>query len=401
MIDRAERRKATLALTLMLALAGGCTGDSADGTVPPKGEEPRPVRLVAAEAGALPRTVTATGALAAEDQVVLNTKVAGRLAELPVDLGSVVHQGDVVAVLDLTDLGLRAEQAETALAQARARLGAPLDGSADVIPPARTALVRQAEAVLEQARLQHERFAALHQEGILSKAELDRAESELRVAEARTQEAFEEVRNRQAMIAQRRAEVGLARQALADATLRAPFDGVVRERHLSIGGYLDVGAPVATIVRVRPLRLRLPVPEREAAALRTGQTVHLAIEGHDTIAEGTLVRLSPAVDESTRTLLVEAEVANADGALRPGAFARAEIVVDPAEPAILVPASAVVTFAGVTKVLGVEDGRIVEHRIRTGRRVGDKVEVLEGVAAGDSVVAEPGTLTTGQAVAPM
>jgi multidrug efflux pump subunit AcrA (membrane-fusion protein) len=112
------------------------------------------------------------------------------------------------------------------------------------------------------------------------------------------------------------------------------------------------------------------------------------------------VRLSPAVDEHTRTLLVEAEVPNAEGALRPGAFATAEIVVEPDRPAVLVSSGAVVTFAGVAKVLGVADGRIVEKRVRLGRKADDRVEVLEGLAAGELVVAEPGNLTAGQPVVP-
>jgi RND family efflux transporter MFP subunit len=392
-------RAASGAVALLIALlTGGCDKDLADATGRPAEETPRSVRTVRAEGGRLPRTVVATGALAAEDQVVLNTKVAGRLAELPVDLGSVVRAGDVVAVLDLTDFRLRVEQARTALAQARARLGVPRDGSADVILPESTALVRQARAVLEQAQRQRERLASLQRDGILSKAELDQADADFRVAEARLQEALEEVRNRQALVAERRAALNLAEQSLADATMRAPFDGAVRERHLSIGGYLDVGAPVVTIVRIHPLRLRLAVPEREAASVRVGQPVRLRPEGHEAAVDGTVVRLSPAVDESTRTLLVEAEVPNTDGSLRPGAFATAEIVVDPEQPAILVPASALTTFAGVNKVLGVVDGKVVEKRIQVGRRVGDRVEVLAGLTAGEAIVAEPGNLAAGQPV---
>jgi RND family efflux transporter MFP subunit len=383
---------------LLAALGAGCDKDRADATARPGEETPRPVRIVRAEGGSLPRAVVATGALAAEDQVVLNTKVAGRLEQLPVDLGSAVRAGDVIAVLDLTDFRLRVEQARTALAQARARLGVPHDGSADATPPEGTALVRQARAVLEQAERQRERLATLQRDGILSKAELDQADADFRVAEARLQEAFEEVRNRQAVVAERRAALRLAEQSLADATLRAPFDGAVRERHLSIGGYLDVGAPVVTIVRIHPLRLRLAVPEREAASVRVKQPVRLRPEGREAAVEGTVVRLSPAVDESTRTLLVEAEVPNLDGTLRPGAFATAEIVVDPEQPAVLVPATAVTTFAGVNKVLGVVDGRVVEKRVQVGRRVGNRVEVLAGLAAGEAVVAAPGNLTAGQVV---
>jgi len=399
--ERAASWSAT-ALLVLSGLAVGCDRDAADATARPKGNEPRAVRVVRADSGTLQRTVSATGALAAVDQVVLNTKVAGRLAELPVDLGSPVRQGDVVAVLDLTDFTLRVEEAATALAQARARLGVPHDGSADQVDPGKTALVRQARAVLEQARRNHDRLTSLHDDGILSKSELDQADADFRVAEARVQEAFEEVRSRQALVAERRAALRLAEQELADATLRAPFDGVVRERHLSIGGYLQVGASVVTIVRVHPLRLRLAVPEREAGSVRAGQLVRMRPEtdgqNPKKIAEGTIVRLSPAVDEHTRTVLVEAEVPNEDGALRPGGFASAEIVVEAEQPAILVPTSAVTTFAGVTKVFGIADGRVIEKRVRVGRRAGERIEVTEGLGAGEEIIAEPGSLAAGQPV---
>jgi RND family efflux transporter MFP subunit len=114
---------------------------------------------------------------------------------------------------------------------------------------------------------------------------------------------------------------------------------------------------------------------------------------------GRIARLAPAIQEDTRTLLVEAEVPNERGQLRAGAFARAEIVTVAEEPAVLVPASAVVTFAGIEKVLTVRDGRAVETRVRTGRREGDLVEIVDGLTAGDAVVAEPGNLASGQPVA--
>jgi multidrug efflux pump subunit AcrA (membrane-fusion protein) len=100
----------------------------------------------------------------------------------------------------------------------------------------------------------------------------------------------------------------------------------------------------------------------------------------------------------SRTLIVEAEVANPNGRLRPGAFARAEIVVEAERSAVIVPAAAIVTFAGVERVFVVADGRAVERRIRTGRRAGDRVEVLEGLSTGDPVVVSPGNLAAGQPV---
>jgi RND family efflux transporter MFP subunit len=243
-------------------------------------------------------------------------------------------------------------------------------------------------------------MSELHRDGIVARSELDTAEADYRVAEARYNEALEEVRGRAALVAERRTQLRIAEQQLADATLRAPFDGAVRERHLSVGGYLDVGAPVLTIVKMHPLRLRLAVPERDAARVAVGQTVEVRVEGGPASARGTVARLSPAVDEATRTVMIEAEVPNEQDALRPGAFANAEIVVDANAPAVLVPSSSVVTFAGVSKVLGVADGRVVEKRVRVGRRAGDRVEILDGIAAGEPVILEPGNLTAGQAVAP-
>jgi hypothetical protein len=105
--------------------------------------------------------------------------------------------------------------------------------------------------------------------------------------------------------------------------------------------------------------------------------------------------LSPSIQEQNRTLVVEAEVANREGRLRPGTFARAEIVVEAGSAAVLVPATAIVTFAGIEKVFGVKDGLAVEKRIRTGRKAGDRVEILEGVVAGEPVVVEPGNLAGG------
>jgi RND family efflux transporter MFP subunit len=113
---------------------------------------------------------------------------------------------------------------------------------------------------------------------------------------------------------------------------------------------------------------------------------------------GRVARVSPAIDETSRTLMVEAEVPNAHAELRPGSFANAEVVTAAQERAVLVPASAIVTFAGVDKVLTVEKGRAVEKRITTGRRSGDRVEIVSGLSAGESVILQPGNLIEGETV---
>jgi RND family efflux transporter MFP subunit len=170
-------------------------------------------------------------------------------------------------------------------------------------------------------------------------------------------------------------------------------------KQASVGEYLAAGAPVATVVRLHPLRLRVNVPEREAAGVRAGQPVRLSVDGDPAVYQGRVVRLSPIVQEQNRTLSVEAEIPNERAALRPGAFARAEIVTEASQPVIRVPAAAIVTFAGIEKVLVVRQGKIAEVRVQTGRRGPEgPVEIVSGLRAGELVVRQPGNLTAGQAV---
>jgi RND family efflux transporter MFP subunit len=325
-------------------------------------------------------------------------KVAGRLAEISVDLGTRVKAGDVVARLDPTDFRLRVQQAEAALQQARARLGLPVDGESNRVDPEKTPLVRQARAMLDEALLTRDRRVKLWEQQLIARAELDAAEAAAKVAEGRYHDAVEEVTNRQAILAERRTELELARQQLVDTVLRAPIAGAMNARQAAVGEFLNAGAPVATLVRIHPLRLRLAVPEREAAAIRQGQRVRLALESDPTVYEGHVARLAPAISEQNRSLLIEAEIPNEQGRLRPGAFARGEIVVQPDRRLVTVPAEALASFAGVEKVLVVEGGRVVEKRVTTGRRQGDRLEILSGLVAGEQVIVRPGALTAGQPV---
>jgi membrane fusion protein, multidrug efflux system len=385
---------------LLAVLVSGCGQDSRATASPDKGSGPkaREVRVVPVTEARLARTVAVTGALAADEQIVLSLKVTGRLSELTVDLGSPVRASQVVARLDPADFKLRLEQADAALQQARVRLGLPPRGTDDRVDVEQTALVRQARAVLDEARLNRERMTRLAEQELIPRAQLDTAVAAEQVADGRYQDALEEVRNRQAILAQRRSELELARQSLTDTVLTAPVDGMIRERRASVGEYLAAGTPVATLVRMHPLRLVLAVPERAAAGIRVGQEVRVGVEGDPTTYRGRVARLSPTIQEQSRTLTVEAEVPNQQGRLRPGAFAKAEIVVAADQTAVFVPVSAIVVFAGIEKVLMVRDGRSVEVRVQTGRREGDRVEVVTGLATGDRVVADPGNLVGGQPV---
>ena len=387
-----------LALVLLALAAMGCGGaSSAAPRTGNKAEDAKPVSVVRIERKALTRSITVTGTLAAEEQVMLSLKVTGRLDELLVDLGSSVRKGQVLARLTPTDFEHRHRQAQAALQQARARLGLDPLGDGDTIDIEHTSLVRQARATLDEARRQRERISTFVQRGISARADLESADAQFQIAEARYQDALEEVRNRQAVLAQRRSEVDLARQQLDDTTLRSPIDGVIRDRLAFAGEYRAAGTAVFTVVRQHPLRLQLAVPERAASVLRVGQTVNVSVEGDPATYEGRIARLSPAITEGNRTLPIEAEIPNESGHLRPGTFAKAEIVTDSAQ-GLVIPQSALVVFAGVEKVLLVKDGKALERRIRTGQRMGEQIEVLEGLETGDVVVTAPGGLADGAAV---
>ena len=401
MINRMSALALTASALALALLLTGCQGGNPVNAEEPKSKTttpPREVRVKPVAERTVARTVSATGTLAADEQVVLGTKVAGRLAEITVDLGTRVRRGQGVGRLDQSDFKIRVDQAEAALQQARVRLGLAASGSDERIDPEKTAIVRQARALLDEARLNRDRSIKLVEMELIARAQFDSVEANLQVAEGRYQDALEEVRNRQAIIAQRRSELELARQQLADTVIYAPLDGAVSIKQASVGEYLTAGAPIATLVRTHPLRLRVPVPEREGAGVRAGHAVTLTVEGDPTVYRGRVVRLSPIVQEQNRSLLVEAEVPNERGFLRPGAFARVDILTEVSQPVVTVPASAIIVFAGVEKVLVVRQGRTAEVKVTTGRRLGEDVEIIDGLKRGDAVVARPGNLVGGQPV---
>jgi RND family efflux transporter MFP subunit len=391
---------AGLLFCVLLSVFGACKSSyqgSAQQARPGENKAARQVKTARVEETPFGETVTANGTLAAFDQSTASVKVAGRLNTISVDLGSVVRRGQVIAQLEPNDYKLRVQQSEAALGQARARLGLSPDGTDDKVSLEQTGTVRQAKAQLEEARLSRERAVRLVEQGIVAKADFDSADATYKVAQSRYQDALEEIRNRQALLAQRRSELALARQQLTDTTVHAPIDGIVQLKRASVGEYLAAGAPLVDIVRMNPLRLQAQVPERDAATVRFGQNVRVSVDGDTRVYIGQIRRLSPVIAQESRMLMVEADVPN-DGNLRPGSFAKAEIVTNDAKMAVTVPNNAIVTFAGIEKVIVIQNGKALEKPITTGRRSGEWTEILAGVNVGDQVIVDPGNLQSGMAV---
>lgn len=195
-------------------------------------------------------------------------------------------------------------------------------------------------------------------------------------------------REKIALIGVREVELAQAIERLRYAKVVAPFTGVVQQRHVAPGDYVPVGAPITTLVGTDPLRFRGTVSEHHAQELAVGQEVRLQIEGVNESCVVHVTRVSPTLDQASRSLMFEAELPNSDGQLRTGLFAEAELVVNPNAVALVVPAAAVVEFAGAEKVWKVIDGLASEQEVLTGPRRLDGVEILNGLSAGDIILAD-------------
>jgi RND family efflux transporter MFP subunit len=385
-----------LAGSLFLAGCGKTAATPSQGKQAAKGS-PRAVKTSVARDQVLERKIIALGSVVAYDQATLSTKVSGRIESMLVDVGSKVTSGQLLAKIEAKDYTMRLKQAEATLGQARAKLGLTLEGSDDVVEIEKISIVKQASAVLAEAKASHERITRLHDEGIMSQAEVDTTQAAYVVALNRYQDALEEARTRQALAAQRRAELNIARQQLEETSIKAPFDGAIQERFSTAGEYVTLGAPLLKLVQLTPLRLRVEVAEREAGRVRVGQEARVWVEGEAKPLIAPIHRINPALDERSRMLQVESDVPN-PGWLHPGAFARAEILTREDHASVVVPPSALSVFAGIEKMFLIKDGKASEQQVGVGDRGLDWLEIVSGIKAGDRVVLNPGNLQTGQAV---
>ncbi len=378
-------------LPIALVLAGlscSCSGPYSDANVAAKETAAAEVTIIPASRVNVPEVVSANGELFAEELANVTTKVPGRVEKLHVDLGSVVRAGDVLAELEKADYEFRIQQTEALVEQIRARLGI-LNKQDDNVDPRNVAIVKEADAALREAKFILETTTRLANEGVVSRIEYEKANVRAQGVEARYQAAVSEVMQLRSQLSERRAQLSLAKQQLQDSTIRAPFSGAITRRQASLGEFLPVNAPIVTLVRQNPLRVRLGVPERQAARVRQGQALEIRLEGVTERFAGRVVRLSPAIDVQNRSLLIEGEIPNPTGALRPGSFVEGFIIVNPDAQGIAVPAESVVSFAGVERVFLAQRDTLDDRVVRVGRRLADgRLEIVEGLNEGDPVVAK-------------
>ena len=376
----------------------------------------------------IPTYVEATGNLASDAQTDVAPNVAGKIVEVNFDLGSYVGQGDVLVRLDARDAQIRVEQAraqveqqrqavnqanaaaEQALAnlrQTQARLGI---GDGQTFQIQNFSQVKSITAQLELAEKELRRAERLVETGDISRAIYDQRKSQRdallgQLDEARSnaavaikaidvaREAYEAARaaanTQRAAIATLEAQVATAEKAVSDTIIRSPISGYVAEKVADVGEYISPSAPntkIATIVRTSTLRMRIDVPEASVGKVATGQGVSLQVSAYpDRNFAGTVVRISPNVNQQARTLTVEAEVQNTEGLLKPGQFATVRITQSKPEPAVVIPVKAVRTVGDQNSVFVIQDGIAREQIVQLGLLEGDMIQVKNGVIDGQRV----------------
>lgn len=333
-----------------------------------------------------PAIVKTQGSLIADEVTVVGAKLGGRVAEVRVDLGDLVTAGAPLAVLDQLEFKLQIALAQAQLTQARAALGLAPASPVESLKPENSPPVREARAVWDEVITRIERLRPLAARNAVTKDELEQAVADEGVASAKYSAAVNGVREKIALIGVRGAELSVAEQRLADTTIVAPFDGLIQQRHVGPGSYVQAGSPIVTLVRTSTLRFRGTIPERHAHRLALGQQITLSFESGGEPQAAEVTRISPGVDEMNRSLMFEAEVNNDAGQLRAGLFAEAEVIVNPAAQALVIPASAIAEFAGVEKVWKLVDGVAQEQPVRTSRRSAGAIEIVSGLAAGDQIL---------------
>jgi len=356
-----------------------------------------PVTTAAAIRRDLPRFFEATGSLAGDQQTDVAPQTSGKVVAVGVDIGSAVRRGQMLVQLDDAELKLRVEQAVAQLEQTRASVRQAEEKiglrSGQAFDPNRVSEVSAAKVGLDLAEKNLRRAEKLIESGDVSRsfyddqrARRDQLKEQYDVAVAQARQNYAAVVVARTNVANAESQLSLARKNLSYAVIPSPIDGFVAERTADLGEYVSPQQKVATIVRTNPLRIRIDIPEQAIPEVRVGQSVSITTSAWpDKNFSGRVARIAPSVSATSRTLTVEAEVENNGGALKPGQFATVRILQERAEAAVLIPARAVVTEAGVSRVFVIKDGHAEQRLVQTGQTEGDLIEIRSGVSADELV----------------
>lgn len=362
----------------------------------------------------IPTYFEATGNLASDAQTDVAPAVAGKIAQVNFDVGTYVNKGDVLLRLDARDAQIRLDQAQAQveqqkravdqavanLRQTQVRLGLKDGETFDINTFSQ---VKSITAQLVLAEKELTRTEKLVASGDLSRSlldqrratrdqllgQLDEARSNAAVAVRAINTAQTGVSSARAAVVTAETQVDQARKAATDTVVYAPISGYVSERVADVGEYVSPSAPntkIATIVRTSVLRLKIDVPEQSIGKVGVGQGISLQTSAYpDRNFAGTVVRMSPSLNATSRTLTVEAEVSNPEGLLKPGQFATVRITQSQPESAVMIPVSAVKTDGDINRVYVIQDGFARERLVQLGLLEGDIIQVKQGVQENETI----------------
>jgi RND family efflux transporter MFP subunit len=358
------------------------------------------VETVSLQRVSIQRNVDITGSLESTDQANVSSEVAGVVQQVLVQLGQEVPAGQIIVKLDPRELDLALQRARSQLRQTEAQLGIEGDEEKELPPDEEISSVRLAIANRDDALAQLRRAQRLRDKNLLPQADLDAAETRVKVTEANYQAAIENVRSLKATLQDRRHAVELAEMKLNDTNIRSSVSGQINERMVQEGEYIRENTPVVSIVKMNPLKVKASIQERYAGLVRSDMPVEFEVEAYPGKKfQGKVAYISPSVDPSTRTFPVEILVDNAQRLLRPGFFVKGLIFTRRDENVLAVPEKAIFTLAGVSSVYVIEQSKARQQTVTLGTRIDGYVELISGLK-GDEILAASNLslLATGVAV---
>jgi RND family efflux transporter MFP subunit len=331
------------------------------------------------------RAIEAFGSLYGFEEVVISSRVEGRVRRLHHDVADRVAPDELLLEIDPTDKELAVRQAERGLQVELAKLGL------DTLPEGEVDLTRVPSVMLSQTRLDNARarYERVQRLGrAIAAEETDTATNDFRAAQAEHAHQLLQARASLATIRQKQSDLAIAQQQLSDTRVNAPTptlpvpgsngSGVsyaITQRMATEGALVRPGTELFRLVINRVLKLRVPVPDRFSGEVKMDQPVEVTTSASPTPILGKVTRINPASDTTTRTFEVEIQVPNPDGSLKPGSFARAAIQTRLDPEAITVPLTALVQFAGITKVFVKENDRVREVPITPGMQTTEWIEI--------------------------
>lgn len=375
----------TLTVAALAASAVACS-KSQGAQARSRDDSATPIKVESVKQEAVRRTVEVVGTLAAVDEVTVSAEAEGRVSRLLVDLGDRVTAGQSLVELDREKPEYNLEQQRAALTRALAKFGAT--DSAHLPPFEKTPDVQKAQAELVQAKQAFDRAQELHKRQLVPQQTIDDAETTLQSKQASYESSLQNARNLRADIDASEAAVKLADRQVRDTSIRAPFDGYIQKRLVSLGEYVKVQTPVMAVVRIDPLKVTAEIPEKMAPWIKVGQPVELHVDAYpDKTIAGKVSRISPAVNTATRAFPFEASIPNGDGLLKPGTFARVHLETALVDQVLTLNYSALQYRYGVNRAFVITGDRLSARELKIGERLGDRVEVVSGVKAGEQVAA--------------